>query len=152
MAVTTAVAQHEGGRHTWLLAAFGLAAFGVAIGMALAVGELAAFYVAVTLVTGIAVLFDFRIGAVLLMLVLPFGNTQFFPHNLFGLSGLNPLNLLFAATLVSFVLRNKVTGLMPQPLLWLFIVPIMLAGLMGTRSIDDIPQMLEEALGLTIVT
>ena len=152
MATTTATLQHEGGRHTWLFAAFGLASFGVACGMLLAVGELAAFYVAVTLVTGIAVLFDFRIGAVLLMLVLPFGNTQFFPHNLFGLSGLNPLNLLFAATLVSYVLRNRVTGLMPQPLLWLFIVPILLAGLMGTRHIDDIPQMLEEALGLNIVT
>src|SRR5205809_4936717 len=111
MPALTAVARHEGGRHTWLLAAFGLAAFGVACGMALAVGELAAFYVAVALVTGIAVLFDFRIGAVLLIFIVPFGNTQFFPHSLFGLSGLNPLNLLFAATLVSFVLRHRVSGL-----------------------------------------
>ena len=147
MTTTTATLPRDGaGRHTWIFAAVGLAAFGVVCGIALALGEMAAFYVTVSLITAMAVLFDFRIGAVLLILALPFGNTQYFPHNLFGLSGLNPINLLFAATLVSYGLRHKIGTLLPRPLVWLFVVPILIAGVMGMGHVDDIAPALEEAM------
>jgi hypothetical protein len=126
------------GRHTWLLAAFGLILFGGACGIALAVGELQAFYVALSVVIGFAVLIDFRIGAFLLVLVLPFGNTNYFPHNLFGLTGLNPLNLLLGATLLSAIVHRRVGRIAPRPLIWLFVVPILIAGAMGMRHVDDI--------------
>lgn len=144
--------HHSAGRHTWMLAAAGLAAFGVLCGAALAMGELQAFYVTVSLITAMAVLFDFRIGTVLLILALPFGNTTYFPHNLFGVSGLNPINLLFAATLASYILRHKLSGLLPKPLVWLFLVPILLAGLMGVNHVDDIAPALEETMAYPIVS
>jgi len=138
VAETVVLGRHEGGRHGWILAAIGLAAFGVLCGMALALGELQAFYVSLSLVVAIAVLFDFRIGAFLLVLVLPFGATQFFPRNLFGLTGLNPLNLLLIATLASYVLRHRIAPLLPRPLLLLYLVPILAAGALGVRHVDDI--------------
>ena len=138
MAETVVLGRHEGGRHGWILAAIGLGAFGVLCGMALALGELQAFYVSLSLVVAIAVLFDFRIGAFLLVLVLPFGATQFFPRNLFGLTGLNPLNLLLIATLGSYVLRHRIAPLVPRPLLLLYLVPILAAGALGMRHVDDI--------------
>jgi len=153
MTTTTATLPGErAGRYTWMFAAVGLAAFGILSGVALAVGEMAAFYVTLSIIVGIAVLFDFRVGAVLLIVALPFGNTTYFPHNLFGVSGLNPLNLLFAATLASYVARHKTSGLLPRPLLWLFIVPILIAGVMGMSHVDDIPLAFEAVLASPITS
>jgi len=146
VAETVVLGRHEGGRHGWILAAIGLAAFGVLCGMALALGELQAFYVSLSLVVAIAVLFDFRIGAFLLVLVLPFGATQFFPRNLFGLTGLNPLNLLLIATLASYVLRHRIAPLLPRPLLLLYLVPILAAGALGVRHVDDIAPGVYESM------
>jgi O-antigen ligase len=137
-AATLRGGRDPAGRHTWLLAAFGLVVFGAACGIALALGELDAFYVALTSVIGIAVMVDYRIGAFLLVLILPFGNTQYFPHNLFGVTGLNPLNLLLGATLASAVVHRKFASIVPRPLIWLFVVPILIAGLFGMRHVDDI--------------
>jgi len=137
---------HEGGRHGWIVAAVGLVLFAVLCGMALAVGELQAFYIALSLVTAIAVLFDFRIGAFLLVLVVPFGATQFFPHNLFGLTGLNPLNLVLVATIASYVLRHRIAALLPRPLLLLYLAPILLAGVLGMRHVDDIAPVFYDSL------
>jgi O-antigen ligase len=142
------LSRQGAGRHTWMFAAVGLAAFGVLSGAALALGEMAAFYVTLSLVAAIAVLFDFRIGAFLLILVVPFGATQLFPHNLFGLTGLNPLNLLLSATLASYLLRHKLAALMPRPLVWLFIVPILIAGVMGTAHVDEIPAYFYDTLSV----
>jgi O-antigen ligase len=146
VADTVVLGRHEGGRHGWILAALALGAFGVLCGMALAVGELASFYVSISLVVAIAVLFDFRIGAFLLVLVVPFGATQLFPHNLFGVPGLNPLNMLLVATLASYVLRYRIASLAPRPLVWLFLVPILLAGMLGMRHVDDIAPAFYESM------
>jgi O-antigen ligase len=146
VAETVVLGRHEGGRHGWIFAALALGAFGVLCGMALAVGELASFYVSISLVVAIAVLFDFRIGAFLLVLVVPFGATQLFPHNLFGVTALNPLNLLLVATLASYVLRYKIAALAPRPLVWLFLVPIVAAGALGMRHVDDIAPVFYDTL------
>lgn len=145
-AATLRGGDEPAGRHTWLLAAFGLVVFGAACGIALALGELQAFYVALSFVIGIAVLFDFRIGAFLLILILPFGATQFFPHNLFGVTGLNPLNLLLGATLVSALLRRQLSGLAPRILVWLYVVPILIAGLIGMQHVEEIAPFFYESL------
>ncbi|HYM28362.1 MAG TPA: O-antigen ligase family protein [Steroidobacteraceae bacterium] len=146
MAETVVLGRHEGGRHGWILAAIGLAAFGVLCGMALALGELQAFYISLSLIVAIAVLFDFRVGAFLLVLVVPFGATQFFPHNLFGVTGLNPLNLLLVATLASYLLRYRVAALLPKPLLWLYLAPILAAGALGLQHVQDIAPAFYESL------
>ena len=65
------------------------------------------------MLAAVAALADYRAGAVLLMIMLPIEGVWFFPHSMFGLTGLNPLNALLGATLVSFVLRGK--GLQEVP-------------------------------------
>jgi O-antigen ligase len=155
MAATSAYLRRESaGEHLWLPVAAGLIAFAAAAGWGIAAGELDAFYVALSLTACIAVLFDFRIGAVLLVLLMPIAATTLFPRSLMGFTGLNPVNVLLAATLVSYLLRGRLQRagtFLPRPLLWLYMVPIAAAGLIGSRHVHDIlPLFYEtEALNFT---
>src|SRR5260221_530811 len=80
------------------LGVVGLGLFGVICGVGLAIGELQALVASLTILACAAVLADFRIGAVLLLVMLPVEGSALFPHSVFGVTGLNPLNLvLFAA-------------------------------------------------------
>ena len=105
----------------------GLVALGALGGLALALGELQSLWVALSVIAGLAILVDFRIGAVLLALLLPISDTTLFPHALLGVTGLNPINLLMAATLLSYVLRGRLLAasgaLVPKQLVWLFCGP-----------------------------
>jgi hypothetical protein len=126
----------------------GLAAalgFAVLWGVAVAMGDMAAFFLCASAIGFIAICFDFRIGVVLLMLVMPISETQIFPHAMFGITGLNPLNVLMIGTLGSWFLhslarRRNVTHFIPARLLWLLIVPFVAAGILGMRHIGDIPS------------
>lgn len=125
-----------------LLAVAALIALGVSGGMALAYGELQALYVCLAVLGALAVLFDFRIGVVLLMVMLPISGSSLFPHSLYGMTGLNPLNLVLIATLGAWLLKaipeKGVSRLVPRPLFWLYLAPIVLAGVLGSQSIDYI--------------
>jgi len=121
------------------LAVFGLALFGIVCGIGIAVGELEALVAALSVIAAFAVLADFRIGAVLMLVMLPVNGSNLFPHSVFGFTGLNPLNLVLAATLISYLIRGyEIKRFLPKPLVWLFIVPIIIAGILGTRSVDHI--------------
>ena len=121
------------------LGVVGLGLFGVLGGVGLAVGELQALVAALTVLACLAVLADFRIGAVLLLVMLPVEGSYLFPHSVFGVTGLNPLNLVLAATLVSYLVRgHALKSFLPKTLGWLFIVPIIVAGLLGTRHVDEV--------------
>ncbi len=116
-----------------------LALFGVLCGVGVAMGELQALIGAVTLVACVGVLIDFRVGAVLLMALLPIEQSYIFPHSMFGYTGLNPLNVLLVVTMISFMARGRDLGrFVPKPLVWLFVAPILVAALLGTRHVDDI--------------
>ena len=113
--------------------------FGTLCGVGIAVGELEAMLASVAIIAGIAALIDFRAGALFLMITLPIASVSFFPRGMFGFTGLNPVNLLMAATLASFLMRGKRLSLLaPRPLLLLYVAPIVLAGLIGSRHVDDI--------------
>jgi O-antigen ligase len=120
------------------LGVVGLGLFGVLCGVGLAIGELQALVASLTILSCLAVLADFRIGAVLLLVMLPVEGSYLFPHSVFGVTGLNPLNLVLAATLCSFLLRGQLKNFLPKPLLWLFVVPIAIAGLIGSRHVDQV--------------
>jgi O-antigen ligase len=120
------------------LGVVGLGLFGVLSGVGLAIGELQALVASLTILSCLAVLADFRIGAVLLLVMLPVEGSYLFPHSVFGVTGLNPLNLVLAATLCSFLLRGQLKNFLPKPLLWLFVVPIAIAGLIGSRHVDQV--------------
>jgi O-antigen ligase len=124
----------------------GLALFAVLSGVGIAMGEFEAMIISLSVIACCAVLADFRVGAVLLILMLPIEQSRLFPHSILGFTGLNPLNLVLGATLASFLLRGRDLGrFMPKPLLWLFIVPILLAGLLGVRHVDEIYPAFYEA-------
>jgi O-antigen ligase len=121
------------------LGVVGLGLFGVLCGVGLAVGELQALVASLTVLACLAVLADFRIGAVLLLVMLPVEGSYLFPHSVFGVTGLNPLNLVLAATLASYLVRGHgLSKFLPKPLGWLFIAPIVIAGLIGSRHVDEV--------------
>jgi O-antigen ligase len=121
------------------LGVVGLGLFGVLCGIGLAVGELQALVASLTLLACFAVLADFRIGAVLLLVMLPVEGSYLFPHSVFGVTGLNPLNLVLAATLVSYLVRgHALQTFLPKQLGWLFVVPIVIAGLLGSRHVNEV--------------
>ena len=125
----------------------GLVAFALTCGVGIAIGELQALVASLTILASVAVLVDYRVGAVLLIVLMPISASYLFPHEMFGYQGVNPLNVLLLATLGSFLLRG--TGLrrfLPKPLLWLFIVPIAVAGLLGARHVQEIPPLFYEQL------
>jgi O-antigen ligase len=115
-----------------------LVLFGVLCGVGIAVGEVEAMLAAVATIAVAAALIDYRFGAVTLLVLLPISNVWFFPHSMFGFTGLNPINVLAGATFVSFALRGRFSGFLPKPLVWLYLVPILVAGLIGSRHVDDI--------------
>ena len=110
---------------------------GVLMGVALVVGELQAFWIGVSVIAAAAVMYDFRIGAALLIMLLPIGASTLFPRSLFGITGLNPLNVVMLATLASFILHGRVEragAFAPRQVVWLYVVPILVAGMIGSRS------------------
>src|SRR5262245_12669933 len=113
--------------------------FGALCGIGLAIGEIEAMVAAVAVIFCVATLIDYRVGAVALIVILPIAGVWFFPHSMFGFTGLNPVNLLLAATLGSFLLRGRQLSLLtPKPLVWFFVVPILIAGVIGMRHVDEI--------------
>lgn len=118
-----------------------LIALAAASGVALAIGEWQALFVCLSVLACIAVLYDFRIGAVVLIVLLPISASNLFPRELMGIKGLNPINLLVLATLGAYLLHGRTghTGaFMPRPLLWLYLLPFLLAGIHGIGKVDDI--------------
>jgi O-antigen ligase len=135
--------------------AVAMLALALGCGYVLAVGELTGLYVALSLICVVAVLFDFRAGAVLLVLMLPMSASALFPHSMMGITGLNPLNLLLLATVGSYVLHGRLQRAGPvldKPLVWLYIVPIAFAGVVGMRHVSEIPAVFYEIDALTYAT
>jgi O-antigen ligase len=124
----------------------GIAALGAFWGVLVAVAGLNALYLFVSLLACVFILLDFRIGVVLLILLMPISTSEFFPHAMFGITGLNPMNPLLLGTLVSYLFRDASEGhlgrFMPRPLLWLYVVPIVAAGVLGSVHFKEIPPAL----------
>ena len=133
--------DEPGGRHGWLIVAVLLVLGAAGAGYGLAVGELEALWVALSLGGCVAILIDYRLGALLLILLLPLSATALFPHSLMNITGLNPINLLLVGTLGAYLLRGRLehpAPLVPRPVAWLYILPIVLAALLGATHVDEI--------------
>jgi hypothetical protein len=104
----------------------GLAALGGFWGLAISFSGLDALFLAAAVTAAAFVLYDYRIGVVLLMILMPLSDSALFPHQMLGVTGLNPLNLLLLATLAGCLARGgptRLSGFLPGKLLWLYIVP-----------------------------
>ncbi len=146
--MTAATARLGSGRGVGLfLGVAGLMLVAMVCGIGVAMGEIEAAVTCLALLGCCAVLADFRVGAVLVMLMLPVERSVYFPHSVFGIIGLNPLNLILAATLASFLLRGQnLSRFLPKPLLLLVVVPMVVAGLIGMRHVDEIHPGFYEAM------
>jgi O-antigen ligase len=154
MAATTL--RYEGAaNHSWIVVALGMLALAAGSGYALALHEMTGLYVTLSLACAVAVLLDFRTGAVLLLLMLPTSASSLFPHQLMQITGLNPLNVLVLATLGSYLIHGRLhagASLVPKPLVWLYILPIVAAGLLGMGHLDEIPSYFFERGAFTFAT
>jgi O-antigen ligase len=138
----TAIFRGSDSPHLKLAVFAGVALLGVFWGVVVAVSGLNALLLAASLFGCVFVLRDFRIGAVLLILLLPLSSTHLFPRAMLGITGLNPVNLLLLGTLASYLLQGLFDGslrrFLPRPLFWLYIVPIIIAGALGAGHVGDI--------------
>jgi hypothetical protein len=123
----------------------GIALLAAFWGYLVAVAGLNALYLCAVLIGCVFILFDYRIGAVLLILLMPISRSTVFPHAMLGITGLNPLNLLLIGTLGSYLLHALFDGsirrFVPPRLLFFYITPILIAGVLGSRHVGEIPSM-----------
>jgi len=92
---------------------------------------------------------DFRAGVALMIVIMPISQSYAFPHAMFGITGLNPLNLLLVTTLGVFVLRTAgekgaLTGFMPRPLVWLYLAPLAMGVFLGMDDVGRIPSIFRD--------
>ncbi|HEX6003858.1 MAG TPA: O-antigen ligase family protein [Burkholderiales bacterium] len=134
----TPAAAHEPTIPWGLVTLVGLLCLGWAFAVVLA--DWSAFFVGLAVVACVLILVDFRVGVILLVLMMPISSSNIFPHAIGGITGLNPLNVLLAGTLGSYLLYafGAKKLLLPRPLLLLYIVPILVAGVLGTRHVREI--------------
>ena len=125
-----------------------LVAFGALWGAAVGFGGVPTFIVCATFIACAFVLRDFRAGVVLLIAIMPVSQSYVFPHEMFGVTGVNPLNLVIATTILSLVMRTAGEGTLshiaPKPLVWLYLVPIIIGGVLGAPHAADIPAVFRD--------
>lgn len=90
---------------------------------------------------------DYRIGAILVLVLLHISGTVFIPRELLGIQGLNPINLLIVGTALSYVVshtgRRRLNIPYTPSLLFLYLVPFMVAALYGSTKVHLIPSIFE---------
>jgi O-antigen ligase len=113
-------------------------------GALVAISAVGATLLCISFIACLLCLRDFRVGVALLIVIMPISSSTLFPHAMFGITGANPLNLLLVVTLGIFLMRAAGTealkGFVPRPLLWLYIVPITAAAIIGMEHVREIPR------------
>jgi O-antigen ligase len=141
------VRDQESARTLWITAS--IAACAIGLGLVVAqLGLLAAVVFAGLLVLA-AILHNPRRGLILLSILVPLSASTRTPHQLLGITGLNPLNLTLLATLAGLSLLMVFPGNrrplalkqlpVPAALLVLMVLPMVLAATHGSFSVDLIP-------------
>ncbi|MDM5179397.1 hypothetical protein PO883_19590 [Massilia sp. DJPM01] len=96
---------------------------------------------------GLWVMLDFRVGVAAAIVIMPLSALAFFPHEMLGIRGLNPLNLILFLTMVSYVvhagLRRWRDPIAPMRLLVWYVLPIAIACLVGMSNVSLIPPRFE---------
>ena len=89
-----------------LAAIAGLVALGAFWGALVGAAGLPAALICISLLACIFVMRDFRVGVGILIAIMPISQSYVFPHAMFGITGMNPLNLLLMTTLLSLFMRS----------------------------------------------
>lgn len=107
-------------------------------------GGLVALLLTLFAIFAVVAIGDYRVGVLLAMFLLPLSATRIMPHQIFGLKGLNPLNLLILLSVFSVIVTRpfmrKALSIPRLPrMLWVFIGVLTLWGLYGALSVAKIP-------------
>lgn len=136
-----------------LLIGLTVVAISVFWGVATPILQWGAVYILAGLVLSVFILIDFRVGVATLILLYPVSNSTLFPHEMFGITGFNPLNVLFMATLTSYIVSRTFGTVrhrfLPRDAWWLYILPITLAAIIGSMHIGEIPGYALDIVALT---
>src|SRR3954463_6225434 len=118
--------------------------FGAVWGAAVAVAGMPALLICISLIACVFCVRDFRAGVALLVLIVPMSQSEIFPRSMFGITGLNPLNLLMATTVVAYVMRRSGEKSAPRvvrwQLIWLYILPFTMGAALGCQHVGEIPS------------
>ncbi|MGE5094076.1 MAG: O-antigen ligase family protein [Betaproteobacteria bacterium] len=130
-------------RQKRLAAIAGLLVVGAIWGAAIGFADVGGALMGLSVLATLFVLRDFRAGVGMLILIMPISQSAAFPHEMFGFTGLNPLNLLVMATLVSLYMRwlgqGMLKGFVPRSLFVLYLVPLAMGGALGMFHWEEIP-------------
>ena len=112
---------------------------GAAVGLLSVTGAVAA----ISIIAVVFIMRDFRAGVGMLVLMLPISQSNVFPHEMFGITGINPLNLLVMTTLLSLYMRwlghGMLKGFVPRSLFLLYIAPLAMGACLGMFHWQEIP-------------
>ena len=94
-----------------------------------------------SLVFALIIFANYRNGVWLLTLLLPFASTHLVPRELFGITGLNPFNLLFVATLLSLFAastfrREDIQFVSLPTAFWIYVGVMTLGVCIGVGSVE----------------
>ncbi|MEK8085851.1 O-antigen ligase family protein [Aquabacterium sp. A3] len=112
---------------------------GAATGLGL--GILIALLV-VMVAVGALMLWDYRVGVVALILIMPVSNTYLFPRQLFGITGFSPENLILLGTAGVYFLKHLFSQDGPlkvsSKFFWFYVLPLLAAGFIGSTHVNNI--------------
>jgi O-antigen ligase len=124
-------------------AAVGFVLLGTITGAAVGLLDVTGAIAAVSILAVVFIVRDFRAGVGMLVLMLPISQSNVFPHEMFGFTGINPLNLLVATTLFSLYMRwlghGMLKGFVPRSLFLLYIAPLLMGASIGMFHWQEIP-------------
>ena len=99
---------------------------------------------------------DFRAGVGLLIGLMPISQSYIFPHEMFGITGINPLNVLMAATLVALYMRWLGQGMLksfvPRSMLLLYVSPLVMGACLGMFHWEEIPSIFHDLEMLSVTS
>lgn len=132
----------------WGLVA-GFMLLGVAWGIFVAFQALSAALVCLAAIVFVFTIRDFRVGVLVMILIMPISSSYMFPRAMFGVTGMNPLNVLLVGTFLSFLLialgKRAVKTVVPSWVFLIYVLPIVLAGINGMGHTQLIPQIFFDA-------
>ena len=102
----------------------------------------------------VAILFifrEYRIGVVVLVIIIPFQHTPFLP----SFTGFNIVNYLTTASLISMLIgktKDFIYAPFPKVFWWAYLVPIGIAGLHGLLYLHEVPQTRLDLIGIVYTT
>jgi O-antigen ligase len=131
-----------------LAAIAGLTALGLMWGALVGLAGLPAAVICVAVFACVFVMRDFRVGALLLIAFMPISQSYVFPRAMFGITGLNPVNLLMLTTMMSLFMRSLGDGtwkhFMPKQVFWWCIAPLIMGASLGVFHVEEIPKLFRD--------